>query len=230
MQFFKDILYLFYPNLCVGCSNNLLQNEKIICSFCRHELPIIEFNKLNNKKLKSIFIGKIPIKKVRSFLYYRKHGKVQHLIHELKYKNQEEIGKVVGLWFGNLLRENNTFGNVDYIIPVPLHRKKLKKRGYNQLTKFGKSLSEILNIEYISGILIKTSITKTQTFKKRFERFSDSNTKFKLINTSIFEDKHVLLIDDVITTGATLEACCKELLKTKNITISIATMAFTEKT
>ncbi len=229
MQYLKDIFYLFYPNLCVNCNVNLLQSEKHLCISCSNELPIIKDNAHVNVTLLAVFYGKVIVKNVRCFMYYQKHGITQKIIHELKYKNQPEIGAFIANWFGNQLKESGVFKNVDYILPVPLHKKKLKKRGYNQLTKFGKTLSDILNIEYKEEILIKSSIAKTQTFKHRFERFSDSKTKFKLTDFKVFENKHILLIDDVITTGATLVACCNELLKVKNITISIATMAYTKK-
>jgi ComF family protein len=129
---------------------------------------------------------------------------------------------------GEILKENNQFSDVDFIIPVPLHLKKLKRRGYNQVTKFGQTLSFHLDIPFLENVLVRTSTSKTQTFKARFERFNNLDTKFLLDNTSIFTKKHVLLIDDVITTGATLEACARELQKTEGIKISILTMAYTE--
>ncbi|WP_428741599.1 ComF family protein [Tenacibaculum sp.] len=229
MQFLKDIFYLFYPNLCVNCEIALLPNEQFLCTVCKNDLPIIDDNKHINVTLTSTFYGRVPVQNVRSFLYYQKRGVTQKLIHQLKYKNQAEIGGFIGNWFGAQLKEAKVFTNVDYIIPVPLHPKKEKKRGYNQVTLFGETMSKILKVEYKPNILIRTSKATTQTLKQRFERFSDSKTKFKLVDTTIFENKHVLLIDDVITTGATLEACANELLKTKNITISIATMAYTQK-
>ncbi|WP_239704237.1 ComF family protein [Tenacibaculum finnmarkense] len=175
------------------------------------------------------FYGKILVKNVRSFLYYQKKGVTQKVIQELKYKNQPEIGRFIGNWFGENLKESGVFKEVDYIIPVPLHQTKLKKRGYNQLTEFGKTLSVLLNASYKPGFLIKTTIAKTQTTKLRFERFHNIKTPFELTDVKVFEGKHVLLIDDVLTTGATLVACCEELLKTKNISISIATIAYTKK-
>ncbi|WP_237274311.1 ComF family protein [Tenacibaculum ovolyticum] len=229
MQYLKDIFYLFYPNLCVNCNVSLLQSENYLCTFCCNELPIIDDNEYINVTLMSAFYGKVLVENLRSFLYYQKHSITQKIIHELKYKNQEKIGKFLGRWFGEKLKESGVFNDVDYIVPVPLHKKKLKKRGYNQLTKFGETLSTILNIEYKPEVLIKSTIVKTQTFKHRFDRFSDNKTTFNLIDLEVFENKHVLLIDDVITTGATLIACCTELLKTKNITISIATIAYTNK-
>jgi len=163
-----------------------------------------------------------------SFLFYREIGKTKRLIHQLKYKGNQEIGVFIGDWFGYLLKSSEKLTNIDYIVPVPLHPKKLKKRGYNQLTTFGNRLTYHLQTTYKPKILIRTSASKTQTFKQRFERFNNNDTKFLLTDHSIFKDKHILLIDDVITTGATLESCCKELLKTNNIKISVVTMAYTE--
>ena len=138
------------------------------------------------------------------------------------------MGVFLGEWFCEKLLETNKFSDIDFITPVPLHESKLKLRGYNQLTKFGKSLSSILKIEYLEGVLIRNSMTKTQTFKKRVDRFKNLVNNFSIINTDILINKHVLLIDDVVTTGATLEACSIELLKVENVKISIVTIALTE--
>ncbi|WP_369048200.1 ComF family protein [Tenacibaculum sp. UWU-22] len=229
MQFLKDILYLFYPKICVTCKNNLLENEKTICTFCRHDLPILCYKNVYENEIINIFKGRVPVEKATAFLIFRKISKTKTLIHELKYKNNEEIGVFIGNWFGKILKNSNQFNDIDYIVPVPLHPKKLKKRGYNQLTKFGECLSNELEVTYMPSVLFRVSDTQTQTYKHRFERFLNANTKFSLTNTTVFNNKHILLIDDVITTGATIEACCKELLKTPNIKISIATMAYTEK-
>tara|TARA_B100000767_G_scaffold270248_1_gene293590 strand:- start:143 stop:829 length:687 start_codon:yes stop_codon:yes gene_type:complete len=228
MQFLKDLLYLFYPELCVICESKLVTNEKILCTYCRHDLPIINYTNYRKNKITEIFYGRIPIEKAVSFMLFRKKGKVKDLIHQLKYKKNQKIGVFIGNWFGEILQKNKEFIDIDFIVPVPLHKNKYRKRGYNQVTKFGECLSEILSISYEEKLLIRTSSTKTQTLKQRFDRFKNIDTKFLLTDTSFFKNKHILLIDDVITTGATLEACSKELLKSEGIKISIATMAFTE--
>lgn len=228
MLFIKGILNVFYPHLCI-CNRQLLETEKILCSVCRHNLPIISIKNYAKNEITQIFYGRIPIKKAASFLYFKKDNSTQKLIHHLKYKGNQEIGTLLGNWFGNILKDQNAFKDVDYIIAVPLHPKKEKTRGYNQITTFCISLSKILEIKHLENILQRVSLTKTQTLKQRFERFSNSDTKFFLTDTKILENKHILLVDDVITTGATLEACCNELLKTKNVRISIATMAYTEQ-
>lgn len=228
MNLLQDVLHLFFPKICITCDTKLLQSEKIICTLCRHDLPIICYKSYKDNKITKSFYGRIPIEKATSFLFYRKEGKTKQLIHALKYKGNQEIGDFIGNWFGNILKESNEFTNIDCIIPVPLHPKKLRKRGYNQLTTFGLRLSEHLEKPYLENILIRTSASKTQTFKQRFERFSNNNTKFSVSDLSVLKNKHILLIDDVITTGATLEACCKELLAAENVKISIVTMAYTE--
>ena len=228
MQFLKDFFHLFYPKLCANCENNLTENETVICTFCRHDLPLTNFIDYKKNKVHETFYGRVSIEKAYSLLFFRKKGITKKLIHELKYKGNEDIGIFFGNWLGEVLKENKQFSDVDFIVPVPLHLKKMKTRGYNQVTKFGQSLSKHLKISFIENILIRTATSKTQTFKARFERFNNLNTKFLLKDASIFTNKHVLLIDDVITTGATLEACIKELQKTKGIKVSILTIAYTE--
>ncbi|APZ46175.1 amidophosphoribosyltransferase [Polaribacter reichenbachii] len=228
MRLLKDLFYIFYPKLCVVCDENLIENENVLCTLCRHDLSLTNFNSYQNNKITQAFYGSIIIEKAYALLYYRKEGSTLNLIHDLKYKGNEEIGVFFGNWLGEMLKENNEFKNVDCIIPVPLHPKKLRERGYNQVTKFGERLSFYLNVPLIENELIRISSTKTQTFKSRFERFINLDTKFSLKNPSKFNNKHILLIDDVITTGATLKACAKEFQKSKNCRISILTMAYTE--
>lgn len=228
MNYLKDVLHLFFPKICITCESKLLQSEKIICTLCRHDLPMICYKDYKDNKITKAFYGRIPIEKATSFLFYRKDGKTKDLIHHLKYKGNQEIGTFIGDWFGQILANSNEFNTIDCIIPVPLHPKKQKQRGYNQLTTFGLSLSKQLKKPYIEDVLIRTSATKTQTFKQRFERFSNNGTKFSVPDKSILTNKHILLIDDVITTGATLESCCKELFTSEKIKISIVTMAYTE--
>lgn len=228
MQILKDFFHLFYPKLCANCQKQLVVNEKVLCTFCRHDLPLTNFTDYKENKICESFYGRIAIEKANSLLFYRREGITKRLIHDLKYKGNEEIGTFFGNWLGEILLENKQFSDVDCIIPVPLHQKKMKQRGYNQVTKFGETLSIYLNISFVEDVLIRTSASKTQTFKARFERFNNLETKFFLNDDLRFKNKHVLLIDDVITTGATLEACAKELQKTEGIRISILTMAYTE--
>jgi ComF family protein len=228
MRFIKDLFYLFFPKTCVTCESALVPSEELICTHCRHDLPIISYPNFKNNKIAAAFSGRVPIDMAISFLFYRKEGKTKRLIHSLKYKGNQKIGRFFGDWFGFQLKKSGKFTEIDCIVPVPLHPKKLKTRGYNQLTTFGIALAKQLNTTYKPNILIRTSSATTQTFKQRFERFSNLETKFSVTDLETFNNKHILLIDDVITTGATLEACCKEILKSENNTISIATIAYTE--
>ena len=228
MQFFKDVFNLFFPRTCACCDEQLVRNEEVICLKCRFDLPLTNFTNENKNAVEQIFYGRVKIEFATSLFFFRNKGKSQKLISQLKYNRNQEIGYVLGKWLGNELKESKRYSGVDYIIPVPLHPKKLKKRGYNQLTYFGKGLSEILETPFLENILIKKSDTATQTIKQRLERWKNVSEIFYLTNKNIFENKHILIIDDVITTGATLEACILALSKTNNIKFSIATMAYTD--
>jgi competence protein ComFC len=228
MKILNDFFRIFYPDLCASCENQLEKNENTICTFCRHDLPLTNFTNYSENKIAKTFYGRIIIEKANTLLFYRKEGITKKLIHELKYKGNEEIGSFFGNWLGEILKQNNEFSDINLIVPVPLHPKKLKQRGYNQVSKFGEKLSYHLNKPFLENVLLRTSTSKTQTFKARFERFNNNDTKFQSNNTSSFKNKHILLIDDVITTGATIESCAKELQKTEGVKISILTMAYTE--
>jgi len=228
MKGLQHLFNLFYPDTCVCCDQYLLDQEKIICIECRLDLPFIETGNSTYNPLLETLKGKVIVEEGTSFLYYHPVGKVKKLIHQLKYKNNQKVGVFLGEWLGLKLLETKAYNNIDYIIPVPLHKDKLRLRGYNQLTKFGETLSSILNIEYLEGILIRNTMAKTQTLKKRLDRFKSLVNNFSLISADLLKNKHVLLIDDVVTTGATLEACCNELLKVEGMKISIVTIALTE--
>ncbi|MBL4939263.1 MAG: ComF family protein, partial [Lutibacter sp.] len=168
MIFLKDIFNLFFPEVCLCCHEHLVNNETIICLVCRHDLPLTNFSFEKDNLVEKSFYGRIPIENATALFYFSKKGKVQQLIHELKYNKQQQVGTLAGNWLGSEMAESNRFERMDCIIPVPLHQKKLKSRGYNQVTTFGKSLAKILNITYDETILVKISSTKTQTKKLRF--------------------------------------------------------------
>ncbi len=228
MKRLTDLLNLFYPRICICCEEHLLDQEQLICLTCRFDLPFADNGDFMTNLTTKIFKGRVPIEKGASFLLYHQTGKTKKIIQHLKYRGKQEIGSFIGIWFGGLLLNSGMFTGIDYIIPVPLHRKKLKKRGYNQLTRFGKELSKVLSISYEEEILHRKSFTKTQTQKKRLDRFKNTESRFVVEQPDKVNGKHVLLIDDVVTTGATLEACCKELLKCGDIKISIVTIGITE--
>ncbi len=228
MKSLKDVFSVFFPDVCVNCQSRLLRNEQFLCTFCLNDLPVILYNDTTKKMLQNIFYGKVPIEDVYSFLYFTKFGITQKLIHQLKYKKEQNIGVFLGRRMCYDIERLKLFEDVNLVLPVPLHKKKLKERGYNQVDKFGELLSAYLQVPYETDVLQRVSINETQTLKQRFERFSNTDSKFLISDFECFENKHVLLIDDVITTGATLVSCCEELLKVKNIKISVCTMAYTE--
>ncbi|MFC2147378.1 MAG: ComF family protein [Eudoraea sp.] len=173
----------------------------------------------------TIFYGRIDIKKASAFLFYSDQGIVKNLIHFLKYKNQPQIGQFLGDWYGQVLKESNALDYIDIVIPVPLHKIKLKKRGYNQVSGFAKRIADHLNAGYMEHILVKTANTRTQTKKNRFYRWRSMPDLYKVTNPDFLSNKNVLLIDDVITTGATIEACTRAIKEAKDVTVSVAAMA-----
>ncbi|MCK0130927.1 ComF family protein [Flavobacteriaceae bacterium F08102] len=227
MRFFKDIFRLFFPNICVNCANVLIDNERSLCLHCLSDLPYTHFIAYPDNPVEKTFYGRIPLEFGASLLYYHQKGSSQKLIYALKYKGIQEIGALLAEQVLIALNSTNRFPPIDVIIPVPLHPTKLKSRGYNQLTTFGLRLAKGLNCRYDPTVIKRTSITETQTKKKRIERFKNVKERFVGETERLENSEHVLLIDDVITTGATLEACALCLLKSQ-VKISVITMAFTE--
>jgi ComF family protein len=222
------MLNLLFPNICSGCEQPLLKSEKLICSSCRHQLPVIPQENFKNSKMKSLFYGRVPVDFATALLRFEKKGITQRLMHQLKYKGQQELGNLFGEWLGEELALNKKCHSFDMVIPVPLHKISLKKRGYNQVEGFGKAIASKLNTPYRDDVLLKKTKTHSQVFKQRFKRFlsvTDGDGVFLLNRPKIKEDDHILLVDDIVTTGATLENCALELLNVKGVRISFATIA-----
>ena len=222
---FKSLINLFFPPVCAGCHLFLLSNENVICTLCRHNIPLTNHHLNPENEAFKKFYGRIPVEYASALLYFHKRGIVQELIHNLKYKGQEEIGSVLGTWYAEDLKNSAIIQSVDEIIPVPLHKRKLRERGYNQVTNFGLSLSKNLNISYNPNLLVRNIYSKTQSRKNFLNRSDGIDTIFDVAFTEKDHNKHFLLIDDVITTGSTLEACSHALLKIPGAKISIVCMA-----
>jgi ComF family protein len=225
---FKNIINLFFPTVCTGCNSFLLSNENVICTVCRHNIPLTNHHLNSENEAFKKFYGRIPVEYTSALLYFHKKGIVQELIHNLKYKGQEEIGTVLGNWYAEDLKEMEILKTVNQIIPVPLHKKKLRKRGYNQVTTFGHALSKELNLNYNDTLLFRKIYSKTQSQKNLLGRTEGIEAVFDVLFTPEDHNKHFLLIDDVITTGATLEACSRALLKIPGAKISIVCMAMAQ--
>lgn len=222
---FHDFINLFYPDICRICEKMLVTNEHVICTQCLHELPVTNFHVTNENVVKKVFYGRLELENAAALLLFQKKGSVQRLIHQLKYKGHREIGAFLGEWMGAQLLDYSNFSNIDMVIPVPLHKKKLKSRGFNQVEDFGKEIAKVLTVPYIDNVLLKKSFTTTQTIKERLARWGNMEETFVLHNQDLIHNKHVLLVDDLVTTGATLEACAAVLKEAENVKISIATMA-----
>jgi ComF family protein len=223
-----NLLNLFFPKVCLACNTHLADNETYACTTCRHELPLTNYHLEYNDAIKKMLYGRVKLINATSLLHFSKKGIVQELLHNLKYRGHEDVGLFLGQWLGQELSQLEAYKTIDVVIAVPLHRSKLRSRGYNQVTKFGQEIAKALNVPYNESVLQKTTATKTQVFKNRLKRFIDAETLFSLSEHKSLKGQHILLVDDIITTGATIEACVNVLLKIDDITLSVATMAIAD--
>ena len=222
------MLNLLFPKVCGGCADVLRSNENVLCTECRHSLPLACFHRNDANTMRKMFFGKVKIEDATALLKFQKRGVTQELMHNLKYRGQQEIGTTFGAWLGQELLESNSFKTIDLVIPVPLHPLRQRKRGYNQVTKFGSEIAKALQVPFYEDGLTKLTKTKSQVFKKRLNRFSSGNGTtdlYKITNQLKLENTHILLVDDIITTGATLENCATTLHQANNVKISLATIA-----
>lgn len=218
------LFHLFYPHNCVGCGSDVIDNESFLCLQCIDDLPRTNFALQANNPVEKIFWGRIPLTSAMSEFYFSKGSIIQNLIHEFKYKGNKKVGHYLGKLLGESLLNSNRF-HINAIIPLPLFEKKEKKRGYNQAEILCAGISEIMNVLLIKQNVIRISNTETQTKKGRTQRWENVAKSFSVLQPQHLEGKHILLVDDVITTGATLEACASEILKVNNVHLSIATLA-----
>ena len=219
------LIGLFYPSVCAACGNTLFGWENTVCTRCRSFLPKTGYEKNEDNPLARIFYGKVRLKAVTACFFFSKEGKVQHLIHELKYKGNAEAGLFLGREIGKSIKEAPLFQGLDYLIPVPLHPKRERKRGYNQSMVIARGIAEATGIPVGEGFLVRSVNTATQTHKSKEERWQNVKDIFEVRHPERLEGKYVLLVDDVLTTGATLEACALRLSEVPGITISCATAA-----
>ncbi len=227
-DFFGDLLALFFPELCAACGKNLFKNEQVICTNCIYHLPVTNFHSDVENKLARQLWGRFPFIQAASFVYFQKGNRVQNIMHQLKYNNRPEAGYRMGQLYAYELNRSLKWIKPDLIIPVPLHPLKMKKRRYNQSEYIAKGMASVLDIPLTLNNLMRIENTETQTRKSRFARYENLKGAFLVSEAGVLNDKHILLVDDVMTTGATLEACSIELLKIEGLRISVATVAFAE--
>ncbi|MDP4271658.1 MAG: ComF family protein [Bacteroidota bacterium] len=220
----NDLLLLLFPETCAVCGNKLMESEKVICLHCLYKLPRTDFHKDRDNQTELRLRGKFPVEAATSLIYFNKGSDFSHLIHLLKYKNRKDIGEFLGRQAGMELKQNGIFTDVDCIIPIPLHKKKEQKRGYNQAEWIAKGLSETLNIPLETQGVKRIKSNKTQTRKSAIERWLNVKEIFKVANASTLRHKHILIVDDVLTTGATIESCATTLLEVEGVKVSVFTL------
>lgn len=225
VRFIEDFINLFYPKLCAACGAHLLQQEKYVCTRCLYNLPRTNYHYNIENPVEQVFWGRVEITAATAYYFFEKESRFAKIIHQLKYRGVTEIGIEMGKIFGAELKESSRFNEVDLIIPVPLHWKKQKKRGYNQSEFIASGIAESMGKLLDTSILYRAVETETQTRKSRYERWENVENIFRLRSADKITGKHILLVDDVITTGATLESCASTLLKENNTKVSVATLA-----
>ncbi|MBK8144681.1 MAG: ComF family protein [Bacteroidetes bacterium] len=223
---FTPIYHLFFPNNCQGCGQELLSNEKTICAACLSFMPKTKFHLMIHNPVEQTFFGRCSIEYATSMYYFNKDTCLQTLLHALKYQQKPEVGFLLGNLFAREIEDVGWLKDIDVIMPIPLSAKKCKARGYNQSECISHSLSAHLNIVHDTTSLIRTKHTESQTSKTRAERLSNMSNAFSVKNADAIAGKHILLVDDVITTGATLEECTHTILRVPNTKVSIATLAY----
>ena len=221
----SSLINLFFPKTCHACNTILTDNELGICVVCRHELPLTNYHFERPETVKKIFYGRVRLEAATALFYFHKSGRVPKLLHHLKYNGKEDMGRIFGNWLGAELLVSPYFESIDVVIPV--HFKKLKQRGYNQVALFAQQIAKVLNVSYLDDVLLKSRNTKTQVFQSREVRFQSVAHSFYVQNINRIENKHILLVDDIITTGDTIEACALVLNPEKKMQLSVATIAIT---
>lgn len=222
-------LHLFYPHVCTGCGSDILASENLLCLYCTESLPNTRFALHEGNPVEKSFWGRIPVAAAHSQYYFTKDSLVQHLIHQLKYKNNKEIGAYMGELTGSTLLNSGRFQNIDMIIPLPLYPDKERKRGYNQASVIAEGMAKAMQVPVLNHNLTRQRFTETQTRKHRDERWQNVEGSFAVSNRAALAGKNILLVDDVVTTGATLEACGQAILQIEGTRLFIATLAYADK-
>ena len=219
-SYLKDIVQLFFPKVCPGCGKGLLNNEHLVCSNCILSMVKTPFDFGPDNPVSKIFEGRLNLENAGALFYYSRDTKLQNMVHEIKYNNRKDLGRWLGEQMGLALSKSETGKEIDLMVPVPLSASRQKERGYNQSRLLAEGINSVMPIPVEKKIISRRNKSESQTHKNRAERWENVKRDFVLEDTSL-SDRHILMIDDVITTGATLEACASVLTSLKNCKISI---------
>ncbi|MFT3902873.1 MAG: ComF family protein [Niabella sp.] len=220
------LLHLFYPHICAGCGTHALAANSQLCVQCLHELPATGFENHPGNPVEARLSGRIRFEQATAQYYFAKKSFMQDVMHAFKYHGNRELGLQLGRLMGHSLQQSHRFDKVDLLIPLPLHDRRERQRGFNQSTIICKGISEVLQIPVITDAVVRHTITETQTKKNRAARWQNMEGKFAVVDKHVLSGKHVLLVDDVITTGSTLESCGTAMLAVEDVKLSIATLCF----
>lgn len=223
------LLHLFVPHQCAGCGSDIMSRQQVLCMHCINRLPVTSFHNFPDNPVEKIFWGRMAVTAAASYLYFSKDSILQHIVHEIKYKGNKELGLYMGRKMGEALLHASRFSDLEALVPLPLFSARERKRGYNQAFLLCQGMKEVLPLPVLNKVIRRQTSSETQTTRNRIERWLNMQGRFELLQPDIISGKHILLVDDVITTGATLEACGQELLTAANTRLSIMTMAYTVK-
>lgn len=225
----KDsVLHLLFPHICTGCGSDILHEESVLCMRCIDAMPETNFELHPHNPVEKTFWGRLPLAGATAQFYFTKESLMQHLMHQFKYKGNKELGMQLGNIMGEQIKKSARF-EADALVPLPLFAAKEKRRGYNQAAILCEGMAEAMKLPVLDKIISRPRHTETQTKKGRIERWKNMEGKFILSNAGAIKNMHLLLVDDVVTTGATLEACGNELLKAENVRLSIATLCIASR-
>jgi ComF family protein len=222
----ESLLHFFFPHICEGCGTDIISREHYLCVQCLNRLPLTDYHLYAGNPVEKVFWGRIPLAGATAQYYFTKHSLIQQLMHQVKYKGNKELAFYLGKIMGQQLAASNRFIYTDGLIPLPHFPDKEKKRGFNQATVLSQGIASVLNKPVLNDVVCRSIHTETQTKKNRIERWQNMENGFALIHGQAIENKHVVLVDDVITTGATLEACGRVILQVDTARLSIASLCF----
>lgn len=227
ISFWHRLLDLISPRFCVVCGQRLTVSEETICSKCNLHLPRTGFHRVPyENEMAKLFWHQIPVERATAFFYYEPHAETANILYELKYKNHPEIGEVMGRLMAKELQMSDFFDGIDGIVPVPLAKKRLRQRGYNQSMEIAKGVSEVTGLPIYNKVVKRNVFEGSQTSKGRWERNENVEGVFELKDATAVQGKHLLVVDDVVTTGATVIACAKELCQACNVKLSVLSLGF----